>query len=330
MRLGRALTAMVVALVMTVGCGGGKKLVVSPDAAVAKDVNGPGATDATPGRDDVAQAGGRETGGADTEETAAADAANDPAVPGPETGRDSAETVGRDSVESRPASEVASAGETAASKETGDTGDAAGASETGDAKETGATAEVGAGEAGSKPDTGAPEVCTSYCNVDFPCSADRVPACARGNPKAIVNYVTVGCEEICGTPCCSGAQCQGRSQDCPAGTACAYPSPPTTALGAKAECFDEARTCGGADNKPCPSGQYCEHMETLCSGSNCPSSTSACSEVLAGSLGICAPLPASSTCDTTDPLCGCDGVTYQNECARKVANAARAHRGACP
>jgi hypothetical protein len=288
--------------------------------------------------------GGKEIGGGDTEATGAAkDSPTDLAaiLQGQEVGGlETAATGAPEVAEAGGASEVGGESEAGDAKETGgeseagDTRGTRGPSEAGDAKETGGTSEAGtAREAGGAIETGGPEVCTGFiCNVDFPCPADQPPSCARGNPKSIVNYVTVGCEEICGTPCCSGAQCQGRSQDCPSGRACAYPSPPTSASGAKAECLDEARTCGGADNKPCSSGQYCEHFEALCAGSSCPSPTSACSEVKAGVLGTCMPMPlsASTECTVTNPVCGCDGATYENECARKAVNAVTAHRGACP
>jgi hypothetical protein len=206
----------------------------------------------------------------------------------------------------------------------------AGGADVGDAKEIGGTTEAGSGSEAGVKDGGGPEVCTQItCMVDFPCAADQPPSCAYGNPRAIVSYETVSCAVVCGTPCCSGAQCRSMSRDCPSGTACAYPSVPTSALGAKGECLDEARTCGGADNITCPTGQYCEYFQTLCSGSNCPGYAGVCDKIKAGDLGICTTSPAYSTCDTTNPVCGCDGKSYENECARKFANMARAYTGAC-
>ena len=192
----------------------------------------------------------------------------------------------------------------------------------GSSNKTGETTEADAADG--------PIVCTGFtCSVDFPCAPDQQTTCVANDPKSIYRYETWSCERVCGTPCCSGATCRGQTESCPAGTACAKPTAPTSGTSANAECIDEARTCGGVDNKQCAIGQYCEYPETLCTASSCPSATHVCDGIKAGGLGICTMLPDSSECTTADPVCGCDGVTYKDECTRKAANVALAYKGAC-
>jgi hypothetical protein len=61
----------------------------------------------------------------------------------------------------------------------------------------------------------------------------------------------------------------------------------------------------------CPEGFFCSKAEGDCDGA-----------------GICRQLPAACP-DVFDPVCGCDGRTYSNECDAAAAGVNVAHRGAC-
>jgi len=72
--------------------------------------------------------------------------------------------------------------------------------------------------------------------------------------------------------------------------------------------------CGGIAGLPCPTGEVCDRRDPTCA--------------VADLAGTCVPGP--SPCPSGgDPVCGCDGVTYANDCIRVDAGATLAHVGAC-
>ena len=81
------------------------------------------------------------------------------------------------------------------------------------------------------------------------------------------------------------------------------------------------KICGGIAGFPCDEGQFCEFPEGTCD--------------IVDNMGICVELPlACPKCLATDakcwmPVCGCDGKTYANDCARQMAMIAKAHDGEC-
>ena len=76
------------------------------------------------------------------------------------------------------------------------------------------------------------------------------------------------------------------------------------------------QTCGTRGAQPCPAGSFCNHpIEANCGRTDQP--------------GVCEPVPEACN-RRLDPVCGCDGQTYDNACEAARAEVSVAAQGRCP
>jgi hypothetical protein len=89
---------------------------------------------------------------------------------------------------------------------------------------------------------------------------------------------------------------------------------PLLLLAPPAVAAEKGKVCGGVAGLACPSGQYCDWPANRCNAADVQ--------------GRCVKVPEVCT-QVYQPVCGCNGRTYSNDCMRLMARVRKASDGPC-
>jgi hypothetical protein len=88
----------------------------------------------------------------------------------------------------------------------------------------------------------------------------------------------------------------------------------TAMVSSSANAAKQGEMCAGFTGVPCDAGLWCQIRTGLCQAADGP--------------GSCVKVPEVCS-QIFQPVCGCNGKTYGNDCERQAAKVSKAHDGAC-
>lgn len=138
--------------------------------------------------------------------------------------------------------------------------------------------------------------------------------CRGGCNPLLGICVDMSCSEECSCPdpfCGDLVVDLGEGEECDDGNQ-------VDGDGCSGDCLLEGALCTGSAGSYCESGEFCQFASNTCGFPNLP--------------GVCTQIPSACMLDCEpvfDPVCGCDGNMYINDCTRRCGGTSLAHRGVC-
>ncbi len=147
----------------------------------------------------------------------------------------------------------------------------------------------------------------AQCDEGSFCDYAPSARCGAADQMGTCQVKPEACPEIYSPVC--GCDGQTYSNDCDAHAA-------GVSVLSSGSCEEETpRACGGFAGLRCSDSEFCSYAV----GEQCGA---------ADQMGRCETRPEACAA-YIDPVCGCDGKTYSNECEANAAGTSLVHRGAC-
>ena len=145
------------------------------------------------------------------------------------------------------------------------------------------------------------------CETDKDCGGLDFVYCQKGAGDCGGTGTCALTPEICTKEYAPVCSCSGKTY----GNACMAQAAGEN-IASKGVCTS---SCGGLGEFACAAGQICEYTEGTCGAG--------------GAAGKCVDAPNACLIAVYEPTCGCDNVTYANDCFRQLAGVSKAYDGEC-